>query len=90
MSKSVKQTQSHAAATSLIFGSAVSTVAAGALPLLGGIVGIPILLHRLGTQRVGILTLAWAVIGYLGLLDRGLGASGLLIERFSREHFLSG
>jgi O-antigen/teichoic acid export membrane protein len=87
MSKLETQAPSHAASTSLIFGNAVWTVAAGGLPLLGGIVAIPILLHRLGTQRLGILTLAWAVIGYLGLLDLGLGRA---ITKFCSEKLAMG
>lgn len=43
------------------------------LPLLAGIVTIPFLIRGLGIDRFGILTLAWVVIGYLGLLDLGVG-----------------
>jgi O-antigen/teichoic acid export membrane protein len=43
------------------------------LPLVAGIVAIPHLLARLGTERFGIVTLLWALIGYLGLFDFGLG-----------------
>lgn len=34
---------------------------------------IPILIHELGKERFGILTLAWALIGYASLFDLGLG-----------------
>ena len=34
---------------------------------------IPILIERLGTDRFGILTLAWVIVGYFGLFDIGLG-----------------
>src|SRR5690349_6872966 len=34
---------------------------------------IPILIHELGKERFGILTLAWALIGYANLFDLGLG-----------------
>lgn len=44
-----------------------------AAPLAAALVAIPILLSALGTERFGILTLAWLVIGYLGLFDLGLG-----------------
>lgn len=43
------------------------------LPLLVGIVTIPMLIKGLGTERFGVLTLAWMVIGYFSLFDLGLG-----------------
>jgi len=43
------------------------------LPLLVGIVTIPMLIKGLGTDRFGVLTLAWMVIGYFSLFDLGLG-----------------
>lgn len=43
------------------------------LPFLVGIVTIPRLVHVLGTERFGILTLNWAVLGYFSLFDLGLG-----------------
>jgi len=42
-------------------------------PLVAAIFAIPILIRELGTERFGVLTLAWAVIGYFSLLDLGLG-----------------
>lgn len=44
-----------------------------ALPLVVGIATIPFLIRALGTERFGVLTLAWVVIGYFGLFDFGLG-----------------
>jgi len=43
------------------------------LPLLVGIVTIPILIKGLGIERFGVLTLAWMFIGYFSLFDLGLG-----------------
>jgi O-antigen/teichoic acid export membrane protein len=43
------------------------------VPLLVAIPAIPILIRTLGTDRFGILTLAWVVIGYFSLFDFGLG-----------------
>src|SRR5215510_7612094 len=43
------------------------------LPLLVAAVVIPILIGRLGLDRFGVLTLAWALVGYFGLFDLGLG-----------------
>ena len=43
------------------------------LPVLAAAVAIPILVHRLGTDRFGVLTLSWMIAGYFGLFDFGLG-----------------
>ncbi len=43
------------------------------LPVLAALVAIPILVHRLGTDRFGVLTLSWMIAGYFGLFDFGLG-----------------
>jgi O-antigen/teichoic acid export membrane protein len=42
-------------------------------PLLLAIVCVPVLVRQLGTERFGVLTLAWALIGYASLFDLGLG-----------------
>lgn len=42
------------------------------LPLLLALVSIPALLALLGAERFGWLTLLWALVSYLGLLDLGL------------------
>ncbi|HQS60064.1 MAG TPA: flippase [Gallionellaceae bacterium] len=43
------------------------------LPLLLGVVAIPYLYRHLGNEKIGILTLVWALIGYFSLFDFGLG-----------------
>lgn len=43
------------------------------LPLLVGMVTIPMLIKGLGIERFGVLTLAWMFIGYFSLFDLGLG-----------------
>jgi O-antigen/teichoic acid export membrane protein len=45
------------------------------LPFLTGAVCIPFLINRIGTERFGLLTIAWTVIGYLTIFDFGLGRS---------------
>jgi len=44
-----------------------------ALPLMVGIVTIPFIIRGLGTDRFGILSLTWVVLGYFSLFDLGLG-----------------
>ncbi|HQU15401.1 MAG: hypothetical protein B7Z66_08615 [Chromatiales bacterium 21-64-14] len=43
------------------------------LPMLAGLAAIPQLLERLGAERFGILSLGWMLVGYIGMLDLGLG-----------------
>ena len=42
-------------------------------PLIAAIYAMPILIHALGIDRFGVLTLAWVVIGYFSLFDFGIG-----------------
>jgi O-antigen/teichoic acid export membrane protein len=42
-------------------------------PLVVALFAIPLLTRRLGTDRLGILTLVWVVLGYFSLFDLGLG-----------------
>jgi len=50
-----------------------------------GVVAIPALIERLGASRFGILTIAWALVGYLSLFDFGMGRSltKLISERLA-------
>lgn len=41
--------------------------------MLAAVIAIPILIGHLGASRFGVLTLAWAAIGYFNLFDLGLG-----------------
>jgi len=44
-----------------------------AIPLLIGVLTIPYVVHGLGTDRFGLLSLAWVVMGYFTIFDLGLG-----------------
>jgi O-antigen/teichoic acid export membrane protein len=48
-------------------------LAGESLPVLAAVAAIPILLHRLGADRFGVLTLSWIIAGYFALFDFGLG-----------------
>lgn len=59
-------------------------------PLLVALLTIPAIVHGLGTERFGALTIAWVVMGYFGLFDLGLGrattrAVAESIERGERD-----
>ncbi len=43
------------------------------LPFLAALLAIPMLAAGLGTDRFGVLSLAWVLIGYVSLFDLGLG-----------------
>jgi O-antigen/teichoic acid export membrane protein len=45
----------------------------GGAPMLVAVFCIPVLAKGLGTDRFGVLALAWALIGYASLFDLGLG-----------------
>ena len=42
-------------------------------PLLVAVPAVPRLINGMGTDRFGVLTLAWVVIGYFSLFDFGFG-----------------
>ena len=43
------------------------------VPLLVGVATIPFIVRGLGTDRFGLLSLAWVVLGYFAVFDLGLG-----------------
>jgi O-antigen/teichoic acid export membrane protein len=45
------------------------------LPGIAGIVFLPYLVHKLGAERFGMLSLIWLGIGYFSIFDFGLGRS---------------
>jgi len=65
-----------------LFRGAIWSILGHVLPLAVAVVAIPRLLHRLGDDRFGLLTLFWVLAGYFNILDLGLGRA--LILAFSR------
>jgi len=57
------------------------------LPLLAAALAMPYLAVQMGTERFGLLTLGWVLIGYFGLFDFGLGRAltKLVAERVGRD-----
>jgi O-antigen/teichoic acid export membrane protein len=43
------------------------------IPLGVAVIAVPVLIRSLGADRFGVLSLAWALIGYFAILDFGLG-----------------
>jgi O-antigen/teichoic acid export membrane protein len=58
---------------SLLARNTVLNFVGQAVPLMVGVVTIPLIIRGLGTERFGILSLAWIVLGYFSLFDLGLG-----------------
>lgn len=59
--------------TRLLARNTAFNLAGQVLPLGVAVVAVPVLLRALGSDRFGILTLAWALIGYFAILDFGVG-----------------
>ena len=45
------------------------------IPLLCGVVAIPVTIKTLGIDAFGILSLAWLILGYFNIFDLGLSRS---------------
>jgi O-antigen/teichoic acid export membrane protein len=43
------------------------------VPLIVGVVSMPVIVRTLGTERFGILAIAWVVLGYFAVFDLGVG-----------------
>jgi len=48
-------------------------LASQVVPLIAGLVCVPILISQFGTDRFGLLAIAWIIIGYFGLFEFGFG-----------------
>lgn len=72
----------HLTSGRLLARNTILNLAGEAAPFVVGLVAIPILVHRLGEQRYGVMTLAWLAVGYFGVFDMGLGraATKLIAE----------
>ncbi len=58
---------------SLIAKNALINLIGQALPLLVAVIAMPFVVRGLGTERFGLLSLAWVVMGYFTIFDLGLG-----------------
>jgi O-antigen/teichoic acid export membrane protein len=68
-----KRTYGAAVPGRLLARNTLINMAGYGVPLLVAFFTVPALLKGMGTERFGILTLAWMVVGYFGLFDLGMG-----------------
>lgn len=48
-------------------------IAGQILPLIIGVLVLPVLIRQLGLERYGFITLVWVIVGYASLFDFGIG-----------------
>lgn len=53
--------------------SALWSLMGTVVPMLAALAAVPWLMHYLGQERLGVLSLVWVVVGYFSFLDMGLG-----------------
>jgi len=68
-----KEAQPISISSGLIARNTLINLIGLALPLLVGVATIPLVVRGLGTERYGLLSLAWVVLGYFTIFDLGLG-----------------
>lgn len=81
------QPSSFKAQGSLLARNTLLNLIGQGLPLIVAIVAIPFTVHGLGTDRFGLLSLAWMVLGYFAIFDLGLGRA---TTKFVAEAFGKG
>ena len=77
--------------SNLLAKNTIYSLVGQAFPVFAAIFSIPILINALGADGFGVLTLAWMVTGYFGLMDLGVGRSltQMLSEKLGRDDFES-
>jgi O-antigen/teichoic acid export membrane protein len=68
-----KKRNGHLTGGRLLARNTVWNIIGSVAPMAVAVFCIPILIRGLGKERFGVLTLAWALIGYASLFDLGLG-----------------
>ena len=70
-----------------IAGNTLWNLLGNCFPVAVAVVCLPVLKRGLGTERLGIISLAWVVIGYFGLFDLGLSRAltKLVAERIGQR-----
>lgn len=67
--------------------NAIWNLVGQAAPMLVGLLAIPYLIHAMGKERFGLLTIIWMGVGYFSLFDMGFGRAltKLVAERLGRN-----
>ena len=73
MTEATKIYNGHLTRGRLLVRNAIWNLLGYGAPIAVAVFCIPILIRGLGKERFGVLTLAWALIGYASLFDLGLG-----------------
>src|SRR5205814_7705655 len=73
MTDTARKHNGHLTSGRLLARNTVWNLVGSGGPMVVAIFCIPVLIRGLGTDRFGVLTLTWAVIGYANLFDLGLG-----------------
>lgn len=73
MTETPKNHNEHLTSGRLLARNTIWNLIGNSAPLIIAVFSIPILIHALGKDRFGVLALAWALVGYAGLFDIGLG-----------------
>src|SRR6266436_5464752 len=73
MTETPKNHNGHLTSGRLLARNTVWNLLGSGAPMVVAVFSIPILIQGLGKERFGILTLAWALVGYASLFDLGLG-----------------
>jgi O-antigen/teichoic acid export membrane protein len=73
MTETAKNHNGHLTGGHLLARNTVWNLVGSCAPMTVAVFCIPILIRELGKDRFGVLTLAWALIGYASLFDLGLG-----------------
>src|SRR5437899_2470709 len=73
MSETVTKRNGHLTSGRLLARNTIWNLVGSGAPMVVAVFCIPILIRGLGKERFGVLTLAWALIGYASLFDLGLG-----------------
>jgi O-antigen/teichoic acid export membrane protein len=73
MSETARLRNVHLTSGPLLAKNTLWNLVGSGAPMVVAVFSIPILIQGLGKERFGVLTLAWALIGYASLFDLGLG-----------------
>jgi O-antigen/teichoic acid export membrane protein len=80
----------HSTPVPTLYKSAAWSLAGNVLPMLAALAAVPFLLHHLGQERLGVLSLVWVIVGYFSFLDMGLGRAVTVAVASFRTSAVSG